>query len=889
MASNRVYTESVVTLNGQQAQAQIDDLKKRASDLNKQLEEIGKKEGPKSKAYKDLKNELDATNKAVKQAEKDIKTYDTVIKNLNGSTLNQLQAALKNLQQRLRATKPDTKEFKEYSKAIKDVRARMRELEGQGKQTQKLFGGFFAKIGWAGLVTGAIATFRKLGKDMIDQTNLIGDKWRNETAGWKAAYNSFVADLASGKGWNEMIERMMRAYKVGKDVEKMLDEMFERNNSLALSESELNLEAEKQRKIMTDVTKSAKERIAAAEEYDRIQKQIAENRKVVAQEEMEAYKLQLQTRTELSDQELDLFIRDYNNNKALIDQAKEYAAKVQEYETKIANTRKAQMYDRDSYSLQTHANIIQSYQDELDEFKRTADESVVYWSEIVAKYDLGNDEMVKNYVQARQKMVDADTNYERATQRSNRQAANLRKQLATDGQNAINKLYQDDIAASDARFKEITNQAKKAYVEGEISEQEYQNRLTEIQRKSLEDKLAIAERHKQSTVEFQTQILDLAVQDKKKLEKMMADLEAAAKKAMDDSMAELDKGVEEFFAEVDKEIEESLKKWEELCERAEEIRRENSPIYAIKEELAEELNDLEELHNNGLLSEEDYQNARIRIIAKYAAKAGDIYGSYLDKTADMVNAIREADEANLEAQMQAELTAAGDNAEKREEIEAKYEQKQLDLKKKYADVDMAINIAKTVANGAVAAVKAVADLGPIAGGIMAAVIAATTVAEVAAIVAQRNAIKNASVSSSGSSGSAQMGQRTVTSGYSEGGYTDRRSNDFQEVGVVHANEWVAPAAMVRANPLIFASLESMRRSGNYRSGVAGFADGGNTSPDSAPAQVNPATGNNELLQQLYDVLEGIRASLPLKAYTVLSETNAKQELEATIKKIVGKG
>ena len=71
--------------------------------------------------------------------------------------------------------------------------------------------------------------------------------------------------------------------------------------------------------------------------------------------------------------------------------------------------------------------------------------------------------------------------------------------------------------------------------------------------------------------------------------------------------------------------------------------------------------------------------------------------------------------------------------------------------------------------------------------------------------------------------------------------------------------------------------------------MAGFADGGNTSPDSAPAQVNPATGNNELLQQLYDVLEGIRASLPLKAYTVLSETNAKQELDATIKKIVGKG
>ena len=883
MASNRVYTESVVTLNGQQAQAQIDDLKKRASDLNKQLEEIGKKEGPKSKAYKDLKNELDATNKAVKQAEKDIKTYDTVIKNLNGSTLNQLQAALKNLQQRLRATKPDTKEFKEYSKAIKDVRARMRELEGQGKQTQKLFGGFFAKIGWAGLVTGAIATFRKLGKDMIDQTNLIGDKWRNETAGWKAAYNSFVADLASGKGWNEMIERMMRAYKVGKDVEKMLDEMFERNNSLALSESELNLEAEKQRKIMTDVTKSAKERIAAAEEYDRIQKQIAENRKVVAKEEMEAYKLQLQTRTELSDQELDLFIRDYNNNKALIDQAKEYAAKVQEYETKIANTRKAQMYDRDSYSLQTHANIIQSYQDELDEFKRTADESVVYWSEIVAKYNLGNDEMVKNYVQARQKVVDADTNYERATQRSNQQAANIRKQLSQDTQKAVNDAYKKDIDASNARYQELQNQAKQAYLDGEISYEKYQQRLEDLNRKSLEERMAIAEKHKQSTLEFQTQIMDLAVKDKQKLEKLMDDLQKDAQKAMEDAMADLDKQLEEFLAEMDKELEDELQQWQELCERAEEIRRENSPIYAIKEEMAEELSALEELHKNQLLSEKDYQNARIKIIAKYASKAGDIYGEYLDKASDLANALQEADSARLDAQMQAELTAAGDNAEKRQQIEEEYEQKQLDLKKKYADVDMAINIAKTVANGAVAAVKAVADLGPIAGGIMAAIIAATTVAEVAAIVAQRTAIKNASVASSGSS-TTKVGQRTVAE-FSEGGYTERSANDYQEVGVVHANEWVAPAAMVRANPVMFASLEQMRQSGQYRSGVAGFADGGQAGGDT-PASVG--TVDNELLQRVYDIMAKLEASLPLKAYTVLSDLNAKQELDDTIKSVVGK-
>ena len=883
MANNRVYTESVVTLNNQEATARLDELKKKALDLRDAMAKIAQEKGINSKEFKAAQKELMATDKSINAINTDMQRFEKTLNNLNGSNLNELQIAARKLYSQMRKLKPGTDEFVAASKKLKEVRARMKEIEGAAGQTQKMFGGFFKKIGWAGLLTGALATFKKFVSDMIAETQLIGDKWMVETAGWKSAYGSFIADLSSGKGWNEMVQRMKDAYANGKKVAAMLDEIFERNNSALLQESELNLEAEKQKKIYMDTTKSAKERIAAAEEYDRIQKQIAENRKVVAQEELDAYKLQLQTRTELSDQELDLFIRDYNNNKDLIDQAKEYADKVQEYETKISNTRKAQMFDRDAYSIQTHASILQSYQDELDEFKRTADESVVYWSEIVKKYNLGNDEMVKNYVQARQKVVDADTNYERATQRSNRQAATIRKQLSQDTQKAVNEAYKKDIDASNARYQELQNQAKQAYLDGQSSYEQYQQRLEDLNRQSLEERTAIAEKHKQSTIEFQTQILDLAVKDKQKLEKLMDDLQKDAQKAMDDAMAELDKEVEAFMAELDKENEEQLQKWQELCERAEEIRRENSPIYAIKEEMAEELSALEELHKNGLLSEKDYQDARVKIIAKYASKAGDIYGEYLDKASDLANALQEADSARLDAQMQAELTAAGDNAEKRQQIEEEYEKKQLDLKKKYADVDMAINIAKTVANGAVAAVKAVADLGPIAGGIMAAIIAATTVAEVAAIVAQRNAIKNASVASSGSANT-QVGKRTVAE-FSEGGYTERSANDYQEVGVVHANEWVAPAAMVRANPVMFASLEQMRQSGQYRSGVAGFADGGQAGTN-APASVG--TVDNELLQRVYDIMAKLEASLPLKAYTVLSDINAKQELENTVKSVVGK-
>lgn len=910
MANNRVYTESVVTLNNQEAMARMDELKNRSAELKKRMAEVraemaklSQEKGIDSKEFKAAQKELLALNKELNSVEKsqdsinkEMQRFEKIMNNLNGSNLNQLSAAAKTLNKQLRQLKPGTDEFIATSKKLKEVRTRMKEIESDAGQTQKMFGGFFKKIGWVGLLTGALAAFKKFATDMIRETQLIGDKWKYETAGWKSAYGSFIADLSSGKGWNEMIQRMKDAYSNGKLVAKMLDEIFERNNSALLQESELNLEAEKQKKIYMDATKSAKERIAAAEEYDRIQKQIAENRKIVAQEEMEAYKLQLQTRTELSDQELDLFIRDYNNNKDLIDQAKEYAAKVQEYETKIANTRKAQMYDRDSYSLQTHANIIQSYQDELDEFKRTADESVVYWSEIVAKYNLGNDEMVKNYVQARQKMVDADTNYERATQRSSRQSATIRKQLSQDTQKAVNDAYKKDIDASNARFQELQNQAKQSYADGEITYEQYQARLTELQRQSLEERLKIAEKHKQSTVELQSQLLDLAVQDKQKLDKLMDDLQKEWAKAVDDSVKDMEKAVDEWMKDMDAEMQAFIDEWTEMTEKANEIRRELNPVAALEEDMAAEMAALQELHDANLLSEEEFEKKKLEIAKRYAKKISEVQlqpyqkgiemaQGYIDQVSNFATAAQEAAAANLEAQMQAELTAAGDNAEKREQIEAEYEQKQLDLKKKYADVDMGINIAKTVANGAVAAIKAFADLGPIAGAIATALIAATTVAEVAVIIAQRNAIKNSSVSSSGSS-QPKTGQRVV-SGYSKGGYTDHAANDFQEVGVVHANEWVAPAAMVRANPVMFASLEQMRQRGNYRSGAAGYADGGTVAEDQATI-AGASSVDNDLLQRVYDIMAKLEASLPLKAYTVLSDINAKQELDATIKSIAGK-
>lgn len=381
----------------------------------------------------------------------------------------------------------------------------------------------------------------------------------------------------------------------------------------------------------------------------------------------------------------------------------------------------------------------------------------------------------------------------------------------------------------------------------EISEAEYNAKIYAATMENLRLRMEAAQMYGQDTMAIQEEFLDMqlkAIERQQKEEAEMLDAFANVRRAKAKKEAEEEAqriaGKASLMATEQEILERNL---QEVRER---LGREN-----WKEEMDFELWKMQQLHEQGLLSERDYQEARLKVKMEYAQKGAEKVNAISEEASNFITAIREAESAQLEAQMQKDLTAAGNNAEERERIEAEYEEKQLELKKKYADVEMAINIAKTIASGAVAAIRAYADGGPYAGVILAALIAATTAAEVATIVAQRNAIKATSINStstmgvSSSSPNIETGTRTMT-GYSEGGFTDRASSDAKPVGVVHANEWVAPAPLVRKNPVLFRNLENYRlASGFGRRGSMGrgFADGGYTSPATESAAISAMTVN----------------------------------------------
>ena len=437
------------------------------------------------------------------------------------------------------------------------------------------------------------------------------------------------------------------------------------------------------------------------------------------------------------------------------------------------------------------------------------------------------------------------------------------------------KQYNEKKKQLDAALNYEEKQLKLSLLQKEISEEEYNAKIKEKKAQYYEDVLALSRKYGQDESSILASQLDDQIKDLEEAAKKAAE---AARKAAKEAEDAAKKEMEEW--------EKKMKELEELEKKAQDVRDSLRPKERINREYENELQNLKDLHTAKLISEQDYLDAVDKLRKDHnkalldedlanAAKYAEQVSQITEQASNFVAALKEAESAQLEAEYQKQLTAAGDNAEERERIEAEYEQKKLDMQKKYADIDMAINIAKTIANGAAAAIKAYMEGGPYAGPVLAALIAATTAAEVATIIAQRNAIKNASVGG-GASSAPKTGERKMI-GYAEGGYTEDHTT-LTTVGE-KGREWVGPAWMVRRNPVMFANLERYRKEGSHgRSGSvsSGFADGGFT-PGNSGGQSGALPGQIDIEAAVEAALRRVMADGAIRAFVVRKDI---EELDA---------
>lgn len=208
-------------------------------------------------------------------------------------------------------------------------------------------------------------------------------------------------------------------------------------------------------------------------------------------------------------------------------------------------------------------------------------------------------------------------------------------------------------------------------------------------------------------------------------------------------------------------------------------------------------------------SETDKVTATIQQVQQSFQQLGQIINSAyqvrLNQIATQYNAEEEAIQSSTMSEKAKEREL--------EKLRKKRALEEYEIQKEQFIVNQALNITNTIIAGALAAINAVAQLGPVAGGIAAGLIAASTAASVAVIASQPPPPKPQ---------------------FYEGGFTEMsgnprtKSNKSNSQRDVHHNEYIVPWKVLKQGDALphIAALESMRKGTFGTLGLRGFADGG---------------------------------------------------------------
>ena len=331
-----------------------------------------------------------------------------------------------------------------------------------------------------------------------------------------------------------------------------------------------------------------------------------------------------------------------------------------------------------------------------------------------------------------------------------------------------------------------------------------------------------------------------------------------------------------------------------------------------------ELEQLKEHLRQGLLTQEGYEEAVKNLKISRMKEAFDYYSNL---AGGAVQALQQAEEANVDAKYDAEIEAAKKAGKDTTELEKKKADEKLKIQKKYADVNFAIKASQIIADTATSIMKAYADLGPIAGSIAAALMGVTGVAQLAAANAERQKVKRMSLNGAGGASSAS-GTRVVTGLESGGsidvereqdgkrfhadydpyrrGFIDKPTVIVGEGGYGRSREWVASNAAVE-NPTVAPFLniiDQAQRAGNIRTldmnkfllhQAQGRAAGGYITPSAPTSQPMPTVINHrdEYNKELLETLKELRNN-GIRSYVALDDFDAQQKLRNQVRRIASK-
>ena len=538
---------------------------------------------------------------------------------------------------------------------------------------------------------------------------------------------------------------------------------------------------------------------------------------------------------------------------------------------------------------------------------------------------------------AAEKQAAATEKEQRARVATEKEAVKSLENLRTDELATLQKFYNDSLAA--------LNQAQ---ADGSITKEQHDMMVLQLEKENTEARLQLEKNYYDDAQSMALADAETKEDIVRKSNQRVLDAEKAANAAQIAQQKAVNDLVKDFKSQfkvttVDEDYQAQLVVLEASYQARKELAIKNNQdtteldkaYFAAKEQLEQEhenkiqamrnqyglatqqerfdaeLLQLQNARKQQLLTEEEYEKA-VQNLKRDSYKQQFDYFS--DLFAGAVSALQQAEMDNLDAKYDAEIEAAKGNAEEVERLENEKAQKKLDIEKKYADVNFAIKASQIIADTSVSIMKALAELGPIAGPIAAGMMGITGAAQLASAVAERNKIKNMTLS--GSNSSSGKGARVATgresggkidvqreqdgklfrgADYSPGarGFIDKPTVIVGEGPHGQSKEWVASNAAV-SNPTVAPLLDILdqaQQAGTIRTldmnqaikaRMAGYASGGSISKPSTSTPSGSSPGQSSamadaVLNRLTDAIKSLEDN-GVQASVNLTEFERKQEL-----------
>lgn len=353
--------------------------------------------------------------------------------------------------------------FKELEANLKKTTAELLKQEqavGKSQRNVGNYGSVWSTVGGiiakaSGIIASAYGVIR-VGNEIINSAQGLTDKWQESVTGLKFGLQELFKTIATGD-WSNFMTNIEGAIKAGREYAQILDDLGDRKRALSIREADTRVEIEKLERVTKNVLATDEERIAAAIKINELERQIADDRKINAEKAYKAEVIRLSSLSQLSEEQLVNFLKEYDRTEALRQEAELYNKALKEREAlqnKISVSPEGVVMPSEDVSGSLSKNI--------EIINNTSDAAIKY-AQILRGVGKTTDQELDDLTQKIVEVSGVELGYLQQTEKNTIRISTLQKSINDEklkGVETVKKGITEEQKAEDARFEAIKKHAQ---------------------------------------------------------------------------------------------------------------------------------------------------------------------------------------------------------------------------------------------------------------------------------------------------------------------------------------------------------------------------------------------------------------------------------------------